>query len=477
MEKKILVNYFYNLSYKILILILPFITTPYVSRVLGVTNLGIFNYTSSIVAYFVLFGTLGLNMYGQREIAYVSKDKKKCSQIFWQLFLLRALLMIISTILFLFVALNSNYCTYLLLFSFQLIANAFDIAWFFNGIEQFKTVTIRNFIIKIIGVICIFIFVKDSKDLSIYILCNVLILLAGNISLWFPIRKIITKERIKIKQLLTHLLPVFLIFIPQIIDSVYTMLDSVMLGKMSTMEQVGLYGQANKMIQMAVMIVTSLGLVVSPRMAHAFKKREQQRLIYYLKESFKFTFVITFLIIAGIISVSSNFSVWFFGSEFIGIEKLMIALSPTVFFLGVNSIIGWQYLLSVKKEKEFIFSVSIGALSNFIINIAFIPKFNALGAVIASNISMFLMTIINLMIIHKLINLVEFLLMLWKPLMSCIISVILVQVLPTFFDSFIETFVQGIICVVCYFSCLCLLKDSLTIKVINKMEINFKKKI
>ena len=94
MEKKILVNYFYNLSYKILILILPFITTPYVSRVLGVTNLGIFNYTSSIVAYFVLFGTLGLNMYGQREIAYVSKDKKKCSQIFWQLFLLRALLMI-----------------------------------------------------------------------------------------------------------------------------------------------------------------------------------------------------------------------------------------------------------------------------------------------------------------------------------------------------------------------------------------------
>ncbi len=129
--------------------------------------------------------------------------------------------------------------------------------------------------------------------------------------MWFPIRKIITKERIKIKQLLTHLLPVFLIFIPQIIDSVYTMLDSVMLGKMSTMEQVGLYGQANKMIQMAVMIVTSLGLVVSPRMAHAFKKREQQRLIYYLKESFKFTFVITFLIIAGIISVSSNFLVWF----------------------------------------------------------------------------------------------------------------------------------------------------------------------
>ena len=154
-------NYIYNLIYQVVAIILPIISTPYISKVLGAKNIGIYGYTLSISAYFVLFGTLGMTLYGQREIAYLQKEKEKYSKAFFEIFFLKLLVMSISALLFFFIFVrgNNNYHIYYRILLLELLANAIDVSWFFQGLEEFKKTVIRNLIVKIASVACIFIFV------------------------------------------------------------------------------------------------------------------------------------------------------------------------------------------------------------------------------------------------------------------------------------------------------------------------------
>ena len=146
-KKSITKNYIYNLIYQVLVLILPLVTTPYISRVLGAENIGIYSYTLSIVTYFILFGSLGVALYGQREIAYYQKDKKKYSIIFWEIVILRSITMTISLILFYIIFVNGNqYQIYYKILILELIGNCIDISWFFQGLEEFKKTVTRNMI-------------------------------------------------------------------------------------------------------------------------------------------------------------------------------------------------------------------------------------------------------------------------------------------------------------------------------------------
>ena len=167
MKKKMTINYIFNLAYQILIIILPLITTPYVSRILGPDGIGAYSYTASITTYFILFGCIGLNLYGQREVAYHQSDKIAISKTFFEILLLKIGTMAISICVFIFTVQMMN--QYKLLFYIQLldlIANMLDITYFYQGIEEFKVIVIRNVLIKIIGIICIFTFVKTKADLD-----------------------------------------------------------------------------------------------------------------------------------------------------------------------------------------------------------------------------------------------------------------------------------------------------------------------
>lgn len=184
MKKSLTKNYIYNLIYQIMLLILPLITAPYISRVLGAENIGIYSYTLSISAYFILFGSLGIALYGQREIAYKQKDKEKYSITFWEIFFLRILTMTIALILYYFIfAKGEQYQTYYKVLILEIIGNCIDISWFFQGLEEFKKTVTRNMIVKLISVVCIFLLVKTPNDLYIYFWIYVLSILIGNISL------------------------------------------------------------------------------------------------------------------------------------------------------------------------------------------------------------------------------------------------------------------------------------------------------
>ena len=170
-KKSVVKNYMYNLVYQILILILPLVTTPYLSRVLGSDGVGIYSYTYAIVTYFVLFGSLGIALYGQREIAYAQDQPRKRKKIFFELIIIRFITVIIAAIVFfLWFVRGDQYQTYYMILLIELFATAFDISWFFQGIEEFKKTVIRNVLVRVISVSLVFVFVKTSTDLWKYIL-------------------------------------------------------------------------------------------------------------------------------------------------------------------------------------------------------------------------------------------------------------------------------------------------------------------
>lgn len=476
MKKSLTINYLYNVAYKILCLITPLITIPYISRILGITNVGIYNYTYSVVCYFTLFGVLGLQMYGQREIAYRYNNQEERDKLFWELVWIRIITVGIALICYMVYSWNTTYRLYYMIFSIELLASSLDISWFYYGIEDFKLITIRNFIVKLTGIICIFMFVKTNEDLPIYIFCNTIVLLLGNLSVWIGIKSKISSLYGISFRIFRHLRFAFIFFIPQCLDSIYMLMDKVMLGNLSAIDQVGIYGQADKIVKMIVTIVTSLGLVVSPRIAQCFSDNDKQGVQKYMYQSFAFIFSIGLPLTGGLICIASGFSEWFFGREYNGVAEILSLLSPIIIFMGLNSIIGWQYLMTVKKENVFIKSVATGALINFVLNIIFIRKFNAYGAALASNISMFVMSVINFISIRDVISWRKVLGFITKPFIATIIMIFVEAIILSYIkENIIGTFIQVIVGAIVYLSVIWFIKDDFIRPYITNMLNKVKK--
>jgi len=394
-KKNITKNYIYNLIYQILTIILPIITTPYLSRVLGAEGIGIYGYTISIVTYFTLIGALGISRYGQREIAYVQNDKENRSRVFWELNIIRIFTISITLLIFwLAFCLKGEYVTYYRILLLELIAVLLDITWFFQGIEDFKKVVIRNIIIKLISVILIFMLVKKSEDLIKYFYIYALSNFLGNGTLWINIKKYVSMVKINLKDLKKHIKPMISLFIPQIATSIYTVLDKTMLGILeNNISEVGYYEQSQKIIKIALTFVTTMSVVMLPRISNVYAKGETEKIKEYMKKSFNFNWFLSIPIIFGIIAISKNFVPWFYGNGYEKIIGLLIYTSPIILFIAFSTTIGSQYLISVKKQNIQTIAVGIGAIVNVILNFILIPKLKSVGAVIATVIAEFLIVL------------------------------------------------------------------------------------
>ena len=386
---KVVKNYIYNLSYQILILIVPLITTPYVSRVLGAKGVGIFSYTNSIVQYFILFGCIGLNLYGQREIAYVQHDQGKRNKVFWELVTLRVITVSISLIVFFCsLATHGQYASVFIIMTLDILASMVDISWFFQGIEDFKKIVVRNFIIKIVGVALIFLFVKSSDDLRLYVLCHSGTLILGNLSMWLYLPKLVGKVPFRSLEIKRYIKPTVVLFLPQIATSVYTVLDKTMIGFLTGIEEeVAYYEQGQKIVKIAMSLVTSLGTVMLPRVANLFKLNEMEKIKAYLSKSFKFICFLSFPMFFGLMAISCNIVPWFFGAGYEKVVPNMMVIAPIISIIAWSNIIGVQYLLPTGRQKEYTISVVTGCVVNCCLNLLLIPRFLSIGAAVATIIA------------------------------------------------------------------------------------------
>lgn len=379
-------NYIYNLAYQIFAIIIPFVTTPYISRILGAENIGIYSYTLSIVTYFVLFGSLGITVYGAREVAYVQNDRQKRSQIFWELNIIRLITILLSTALFLATCrLFGDYWIYYLILSIHLFATIFDISFFFQGIEDLRLTSVRNIIVRIIGTALIFLLVKSQADLWIYMLIFVLTTFFGNVSLWLQLPKYVEKVSIKSLELKKHFKPVLALFLPQIASQIYAILDKVMIGAIiPDKAELGFYEQGEKIVKMAITVITAVAAAMSPRIATAFINKDKASLDRYMYKTFKFTFMLALPMILGIFAVSDRFVPIFFGEGYDRVSIIMKLLSPIILIIGFGSAIGVQYFIPTKRQRQLTITYIAGAIVNVIINALLIGQFGAVGAAIGT---------------------------------------------------------------------------------------------
>ena len=379
-------NIIYNITYQILILFLPLVTTPYISRVIGAEGVGIYSYTYSIANYFILFAMLGLNNYGNRSIAAVRDDKIKLSETFFNIYGLQLATTTTMVILYLvytifFVSDNLEIAYIQLLF---IISRMLDINWLFFGLEEFKLTVVRNTIIKILTVLSIFIFVKDSNDLWIYTLIMALGTLLSQMMLWPFMKRYIIWIKPTFKGIRSHLKPNLILFVPVLAISIYKIMDKIMLGTLTSTMQVGYYENSEKIINIPTSIISALGVVMLPRMTNLIATGDSESFKKYIENSLKFVMFIAIGSTVGLIAISPNFIPLFLGDEFTNCIMVVSLLSITVLFISWANVIRTQYLIPRKKDSIYIKSTLLGAGVNVIANLIFIPRYGAVGAAIGT---------------------------------------------------------------------------------------------
>lgn len=485
MSKSIAKNFLYNLMLQIVTLFMPLITVPYVSRILGKEGVGVYSYTLSIVQYFVILGTLGISMYGNRQIAYVRDDKVKMSDTFWSITFLKFITTSVSLVFYIAIfGFNKEYGYIYLIQSLNIVAAMIDISWLYMGLEDFKKTVTRNLMVKVICVISIFIFVKTYEDLYKYILINSFMTLFGNLVMWMYVPKVVLKAKVKLKDIKSHLIPAIQLFIPQIAIQIYAVLDKTMLGILANTSEVGLYEQSQKIIKLVLGLVTSLGVVMLPRMSNTFANGDKEKMNEYLNTSLQGVAYVSIPMAIGLASISNEFVPWFFGPDFESVSYLMIILTPILFFIAMSNVLGIQYLLPTNRTKEFTASVTVGAIINVILNLFLIPKYKAVGSCISTVIAEFGVTLIQYWSLKDNINVKKIVRSVLKYLISSIIMFICVRFVGTYMGAkIITTIVQSITGVIIYIVILTLLKEDMNLKAIkfiiskirsaNNSQVNF----
>lgn len=472
MDAKITKNIIYNILYQIVTLLVPLLTVPYVSRVLGANNIGINSYTSSITQYFIIIGTLGMSLYGSRQIAYVRDDKERLSQEFWSLVVLRLITTSIAILVYWFVFCNDK--AYSFIFRIQtlnIVAAMVDISWLYMGVEDFKKTVTRNIIVKLLGVILIFLIVKSKTDLALYVLILVLMELGGNLVMWMYLPKVVSKAKISLNTMYVHIIPAIKLFIPQIAIQVYAVLDKTMLGLLSDMTQVGYYEQTQKIVKVIMGLVTSVSTVMLPRMSNIFKKGEKEKLRNYLNNTMQGITYIVIPMAVGLASISDLLVINFLGEEFARAGSVMALLTPIIFFIAWSNIMGMQYLMPTNRNRAFTFSVIMGAVVNCMFNFLCIPYLGAIGACIGTVLAEATVTMIQYIYLRNIIDHKPLLKSIGKYGIAAFIMYVFIKLIGQFLgDSIISLMLQCLLGAMMYFIVLTLLKDKMNLIMIKKIQ-------
>ena len=379
---KVIKNYLYNLSYQILTIILPIITVPYVTRIFTSEDLGNYGFYNSIVSYFSLFAMLGIGLYGTKQIA----SARDVNSTFWNIYAIQLIASLISIFVYVIAILcipTMSGIIPLILF-ISLFSKIIDISWLFSGKEDFKKITIRNTVVKVVGVISIFTFIKNSEDLYLYIFLIVVFDFLGQVVMWVPAKKFIKRPSFNMKIMKKNLHPIVLLFLPQVAISLYVVLDRTLLGLLGSYSDVGIYEQGQKLTSIIYKIVSSLGVVMLPRVANLLSERKEEEAQNMVKFSFILYNLIIFPMIFGLIAVNEVFVKLFLGKDFQDVKYVLYITTINIMLVGWTNILGHQVLVVRNKNKEFMLSTTIPAFVSVAVNIAVIPIFGYVGASITA---------------------------------------------------------------------------------------------
>lgn len=446
----------------------PLITFPYISRVLQAAGNGKVAFATSVLTYFSMFASLGIPTYGIRACARVRDDRKKLSKIVQELMILNIGTMAVTYAVFiitLFVVPKFTMQKELLLInSISLVLNVFGVNWLYNAIEQYAYITICSIVFKVISIGMMFAWVKDQSDYIVYTGICVFAASGSYIMNLIRLRKFVDFKKSGIYNFHQHMKPIMVFFAMSAATSVYTNLDVVMLGFMKTDADVGYYNASIKIKSILVLLITSLGTVLLPRLSYYVEQKNEKAFQVTITKALRFVIFLSLPVMVYFMLLARESILFLSGKGFEGAILPMIFLMPTVLFIGLSNVTGIQVLTPRSREKEVLISIICGAVVDFALNVVMIPRFGAAGAAFATMVAELVVLIVQVIFLKDSTLLSWREIKIHKFLLGILIGVILTAAVQCFLH--ISAF--GMLCVTAvvffggYLLALILLKEEQT---------------
>lgn len=470
MDRKLFVNYIYNILFQVTKFALTFFLVPYTMGHLGESILGISDYASSICGWFVLVGLLGVSTYGIREIGKVRDNKEKLSLYFSEIFIMQLCNIAIVFVLFvLYIELfvTDNKMIYLL-YCINIIGFGMDITWFYYGIENFKIVSIRNIIVKLISVVLTIAIVKEPADLWKFVLINTSTNLITQAYTYLGLKKYITFKKVSIKQAYkNHFLGSASLFIPTIPLSIYVLLNQTMLGAMiDDKGSVALFKTAQSFITMFLYFITSIGSVVMPRIANVYTKEDSHKEINkYINSTFNLAIILSIPMMFAMMAVSPNFFPWYLPLQSDAMIKLVQFSCPIIVLISITDVFGTQYLIPTGRTKDLTISVVVGFVVNILVNLITIRYWKEIGATIGYICAEITIAVVQWTYVKENIR-IHYSKTLIKSLVSSIVMSLAVLITGSLLEStIVNNMIQAIIGLLVYVIMMLILRENMILRI------------
>lgn len=466
-KKNILINFFRTF----LTLAFPLITFPYASRILLPEGLGRVNFAQSIVSYFSVIASLGIFPYGVREISKNRDNKIELNKTATSLFCINLLSMTISLCI-LFVVLFcvpklSTYRTLIWICSINIIFATINFEWIYTAFEDFAYITIRSFIFQVIGLIILFLFVKSEDDIFIYALIGVFSSAGAGILNFLHVRKYISFVNVNLHDLKRHIKPIMFFFASTVANSVYTILDTSMLGLLTNDYQVGIYAAATKINRLVLSLVITIGSVLLPRLSY-LRKNDMNAYQKLLEQSLSTILCISIPCVIGLEVLSKDIISLFCGNSYFDAVIVMQLINPIILIVALGNFCGVQIMIPEGLEKKSMYIICGAAIINFILNFIMIPFWGAKGAASASLIAELFVTIVNLYFCRNLVHINIVLRYIGKYLFYSLIMAAIIIPIRMFTENIIFLFITILVGMCVYGLCLFIFKDPILLLLTKK---------
>lgn len=472
-EKSLAKNSIYYLIYNVLNVLFPFITGIYVARILPKNIVGEVAAAQNIVTYFVILAFLGIPTYGMREISKARKQSQDLNKIFSELVIINFIsTCFFSMLYFGLILLVPSYKSELKLYiicGISVVLNALNINWLYDGLEEYRYISLRNVFFKLIVFILLIFLVKDSSDYLFYASLTI-IGTAGNYFLNVLHSRKFVKLTFKNLNLKRHMKSiVFLLFVNLAIE-VYTLVDITMLKFFSSNESIANYSYGSKINKILLQIVNTFTMVLVPRITLYYKEKRMDEFNKLIVKSLKIIILISIPMIIGIQFVSKFLICKIYGDTYLNSAYILNILSFVLLISPIGYLLGSRTLLVAQREKYMIIAVGIGAIVNVVGNFILIPLYNEFGAAVASVISEFVIAIIYIILGRKIYTISNF----WKDMMKISISAITMLCTLLFCiaieNEMIKCIVEIISGIVVYTLMLIILKEDIAVDAFIKIR-------
>ena len=477
MAQSVKVNYILNLINTGTQMLFPLITFPYVCRVIEADGIGQINFFQSIISYISLFTCLGIPMYAIREIARDRSDVVQMNRTAMEILLLHSMLTLVGyaivAILCLTVPQIQVNIPLFLILSLTIFFTAIGCEWFYQGIEDFKYITIRGLIIKTVSVVLLFIFVKSKTDLLYYGCYTVFGVLGGNIFNFFRLRKYIHRENIIFSELhiKRHIKPVLKVFSFSVVTSIYLQLNTVLLGFLKNALAVGYFAAATKVMQMLLTMSACLGSVMMPRASHLIAENKEDEFNRLIQKSYDFTLAIALPMTIGLIFCAPSLITALCGVKFEHSILPSQIIAPIILMVAISNVFGIQVLFPKGKINIVTLCCGIGAVADLILNLCLIPFFSYIGTSIAYLGAEVAPTVSMYFIGRKYIPIIYFKKSHLTYALGCIVmAFVLYGISLLQLPTLTILLLQGCCGVLAYFIILCICKDEMLVQILSKIK-------